>query len=109
MKIPVTDKFLWDLYNAMQEAGEATDIIFNRDHRGVFRPEDPIFTRYRKEKGARKFAKLIYYLKSKNYIKVKNLENRKGVMLTKAGVSKALLASFAADGGKKRRDGKWIM
>ena len=72
-------------------------------------PENPIFKKYRKEKGTREFSKLIYYLKRKGYIKIENLRNKKAILLTKGGVSKALRASFRIENRKKRRDGKWIM
>lgn len=55
------------------------------------------------------FNKLIYYLKRKNYIKVKNLEGNKALILTKEGLDRALRASFLAEGRIKRKDRKWIM
>jgi DNA-binding transcriptional regulator PaaX len=70
--------------------------------------KNPIFERYRKEKGMREFNKLIYYLKVKGYIKVKNLENKRGIILTKDGINRAIKASFKLD-KKRRSDGKWVM
>lgn len=112
MKVPITDTFLWEMYNIMHEGGEIIDFILN-PHPGKWNRlsggQNPVFAKYRKEKGAKEFAKLIYYLKSKNYIKVKNLENKKGIILTKEGISKALKASFIIEGKQKRKDGKWTM
>ena len=62
-----------------------------------------------KIKISRDFAKFIYYLKTKNYIKVKNLEGKKGIILTKEGIDKALKASFKMEEKEKRKDGKWTM
>lgn len=110
MNVSITDKFLWEIYNMMHEAGEIMDFALNP--RAIkFMPghKNPIFAKYRKEKGAREFAKLIYYLKTRNYIKVKSLENKKGIMLTKEGIDKALKASFIIEGKEKRKDGKWTM
>ena len=112
MKIPITDKFLWDVFNALSSVEDAGRPLFHparsmRD--ATMSTDDPIYQKYRKIFTSQEFSQLIYYLKRKNYIKVKNLEGKRGIMLTKTGVSKALLASFSADGGKKRKDGKWIM
>ena len=110
MKISITDKFLWEIYNVMHEAGEILDFTLNpRAVKFMPGPNNPIFKKYRKEKGAKEFSKLIYYLKTRNYIKVKNLESKKGIMLTKEGINKALKASFIIEGKQKRKDGRWIM
>ena len=50
-----------------------------------------------------------YYLKTNGYIKVKSLENKQAIILTKEGISKALKASFVLEKSGKRKDGKWIM
>lgn len=110
MKLSLTDKFLWDIYNAMHNLNEAVDFVLNS--RAIkFMPglRNPIFEKYRKERGARKFAKLIYYLKTKNYIKVKNLNNKKAILLTRNGINRVLKASFIIEGKEKRKDGKWTM
>jgi DNA-binding transcriptional regulator PaaX len=41
--------------------------------------------------------------------KIKSLENKRAIILTKEGISKALMASFTIEGAKKRMDGKWVM
>ncbi|HLD70491.1 MAG TPA: hypothetical protein VI937_01245, partial [Negativicutes bacterium] len=71
--------------------------------------QNPVFEKYRKQMGEQKFSKLIYYLKRNNYIQAKALENKRGFILTKEGISKALKASFQAEEKKKRKDGKWAM
>jgi hypothetical protein len=112
MKISITDEFLWDVYNFLEDAGDIFGFIFRPyPTMGNALPgiENPIFKKYKKEKGRKNFSKLIYNLKTRGYIKVKNLENKQGIMLTKEGISKALKASFKIEGGKRRKDGKWVM
>jgi hypothetical protein len=111
MKLPVTDRFLWEIYNIASVAGDTLSSACKPVTMANYLPgpKDPSFKRYRKYKDAKEFAKLIYYLKRKNYIKVENLRGRKGVVLTKEGLSKAVKASFKIEGKKKRKDGKWIM
>lgn len=111
MKVCVTDKFLWDVYNLFSEAGDILSSSFKYPtmYNCLPGPKNPVFKKYRKEKGSREFNKLIYYLKRKGYIRVENLKNKKGILLTKNGINKALKASFKIEEGKKRRDGKWTM
>jgi len=112
MRISITDKFLWDVYDFLSSAGDVTGSIFRpyptmRNSLPGIR--NPIFSKYRKEKGKREFSNLIYYLKRKGYIKIKNLESKQAIILTKEGIDRALKASFKLDKGKKRKDGKWVM
>ncbi|MEK7124429.1 MAG: hypothetical protein AAB877_01970 [Patescibacteria group bacterium] len=112
MKLSVTDKFLWDLYKLLSGMGYAIGPLLG-PRRSIVRlfphNRNPVCEKYKREKGSEKFSKLIYYLKKNNYIKVKNLENKQAVILTKEGIGKALRASFNIEGKKKREDGKWIM
>ncbi len=110
MRLFITDEFLWDLYNFISDSGDIFSSILKYPTMRNSLPglENPIFGKYKKEKGAKNFSKLIYYLKTKGYIKIKGLEGKPAVILTKEGVSRALRASFKLD-RKKRKDGKWIM
>jgi len=111
MRITVTDKFLWDIYNLLSEAGNILDSTFKYPtmYNSLPGPKNPVFSRYRKERGTREFNKLIYYLKKKGYIKVEGLRNKRALLITKNGISKALKASFKIERDKKRADGKWVM
>lgn len=110
VKIYVTDKFLGDLYVFIQNTGGVFDSLFTYPTMRNCLPglKNPIFEKYRKERGLKEFNKLIYYLKQKGYIRAKNLEGRKALMLTKEGINRAIKASFKIN-RKKRADGKWVM
>ena len=112
MKIPITDKFLWEVYDFLEKNKNITDFVFGSSYKKaeiLLGDQNPVILKYRKDKNRKEFSKLIYHLKKSNYIKVKNLENKKAIILTKEGLSKALKASFVMEGKKKRKDGKWIM
>jgi len=111
MKLPITDQFLWDVYKIMAGAGDVLNQITKPPTMANWLPgpKDPTFNKYRKKNSEKSFAKLIYYLKRKNYIKVENLKNKKAIILTKEGLGKALKASFAIEGKRKRKDKKWVM
>jgi len=110
MKIFITDEFLRDLYVSFQEAGSALSSLFTYPtmRNSLPGPKNPVFDKYRRENGLRKFNKLIYYLKIKGYIRLKNLERKKALMLTKEGINRAIKAGFKLD-RKRRPDGKWVM
>ncbi|TSC94066.1 MAG: Uncharacterized protein CEN87_662 [Parcubacteria group bacterium Licking1014_1] len=112
MRLNITDKFLWDVYSFFEELGDTVGPIFRPyPTMGNSLPgiKNPVFKKYRKQRGRKKFAKLIYYLKKRGYIKIENLKKGQAIILTEQGICKALKASFAIEGGKMRRDGKWIM
>lgn len=109
MKIPTTEQFLWDVYNTLEKAVPVADFILKPRAAKLFGMENPIFRKYQKEMGRRGFGRLVYYLKTKNYITTENVKGVPAVILTKRGISKALKASFNAGDKKKRKDGKWIM
>ncbi len=112
MKLSLTDKFLWDVYKALEQTGDVIDFVIAPRHTKLDRLlglQNPIFEKYRHEKNGAKFSKLVYYAKRNNYIKEENLKSKQGFLLTKKGLSKALKASFLIEGKPKRKDGKWIM
>ena len=106
MKLPITDQFILDLYNALTEV---KDLSFKRNVY-MFLPENPVMQRYGQDLNKRKLSKLISYLKKRNLISVKSLKGEKAVLLTKNGMDKALKASFKDNqSARKRKDGRWIM
>jgi len=110
MKLPITDKFLWSLYNLIEEADEAYDLFAPRTMKDVCYPDLFRLKRSYDRKMTRKqFSQLIYYLKRKGYIKIKNLEQKQGVILNKKGGDKILKIKFKTKEKKKRKDGKWQM
>ncbi len=111
MKISITDKFLWDVYNIISKTGDVISLVTKPPTMANWLPgiKNPVFEKYRKENGKRNFSKLIYNLKIRGYIKVKNLENKQAIIITKEGIGKALKSSFKIEGGRKRKDGKWVM
>ncbi len=113
-KLPITDQFLWDALNALSSIEDMGRLVIHpvRSMRDIgMSADDPIYQKYRKILKPREFSKLIYWLKKNNYIKVKNLEGKKAVVLTKEGMGKAMKAGFKTRGAniQKRKDGKWIM
>ena len=112
MKLLITDKFLWEVYNFIEKTKPITDFLLSNSYKKskiLLRDQNPVFEKYRKEKGREEFSRFIYYLKRNNCIKVENLRGKKGVILTKKGLNKALKASFKMENKNKRKDGKWIM
>jgi hypothetical protein len=110
MKVFITDEFLRDVYSFLQETGSVLDSLFVYPtmRNSLPGPKNPVFEKYKKERGMQNFDKLVYYLKKKGYIKVKSLDNKRGIILTKDGIDRAIKASFKLD-RKKRADGKWAM
>lgn len=110
MKLPITDKFLWELYNSLEEIDRFFDLFVPRTMKEVFSPDlFRLKKEYERQKARRQFSQLISYLKEKGYIKIKNLEQKQGVILTPRGMEKILKIKFKMKKKKKRSDGKWQM
>lgn len=110
MKLPVSDKFLLDLYNFLEKMGDIYDVVSARPWREVWNPEFHKFRyQYQKKQERRNFSRLIYYLKKKGYIKIKNLERKEAALITPKGAEKILKIKVRTKEGKRRPDGKWQM
>ena len=114
MKTPITDQFLWDVYNVLEKTGDIAHFLFRRRRTfyDLYGSQNPLIKKYRKLRNKQQFNKLIYNLKKNNYIKIKSLEGKQAIVLTHKGIDKALRARFKIEGiqeKKKRKDGKWIM
>ena len=114
MKIPLTDKFLWDLYCSFEKLEDVFDppeIFKLKSWNDICYPESSNFWReYEKKRRKKQFGQFIDYLKKKDYIKIKNLKKEKGILLTSKGTQKALRTRYKLNPKlKKRKDKKWIM
>ncbi len=86
--LPVTDEFLWEIYKLLEEADDCFHFLFPpiKTMKEALWPDIYKLRRdYEKKKSKKYFDQLIYYLKKKGYIKIKNLQQKKGVMLTRKG------------------------
>jgi len=110
MKLPFTDKFLWDLYDFLEKWGDIYDIFAPRPWKEVWSPELHRFRyEWSKKEEKKKFSQLIYYLKKKGYIKIKNLEQKQAILITKKGAERVLRMELKTIEKKKRPDGRWQM
>lgn len=107
MRIPLTDKFLWEIYNfgesikPPQIPRKITDAI----NPELFRLKQ----RWQKEKRRKNFSRLVYYLKKRGLIKIENLQNKEAVLLTPRGSKRILEIKCKMTDKKYRGDGKWQM
>lgn len=110
MKLPITDQFLWKVFNVIQEVDRAYDFFAPRTMKHALMPE---LFKFRREFGRKQdwknFSQLIYYLKRKGYITIQNVEHKQGVLLTKKGAEKVLKIQGKIEQKQKRKDGKWQM
>ncbi|MEA1936743.1 MAG: hypothetical protein U9N04_01365 [Patescibacteria group bacterium] len=110
MKLQITEKFLLDLYDYTEKLDKTFDLFAPRTMKEVCCPAIYELKRqHERRKTKQKFSQLIYYLKKRNYIKIKNLKQNKGIILTKKGAEKILKTKFKINKKKKRADKKWQM
>jgi len=107
MKFPITDQFLWLIYNYAEKISTPLDIFKIRTFSQVALIGEDFWKNIERKRSRKQFAQFVYYLKKNGYIKIK--ENQ-GVLLTLRGKEKCFfLKHRLGDRLKKRKDGKWIM
>lgn len=115
IKLSISEKFLWDLYHLFEFVDDVSSTLFLQPmtiKRAVCPEFYEIKRIYEKKKRKKDFTRMIYYLKRRGWIKVKELEEKRGIIFTLKGKEKLLkiknkiLTSLPK---KKREDGKWIM
>jgi hypothetical protein len=110
MRFPITDKFLWDLYNLIESIDETFDLFAPRTMKEACYPElFRLRRKYERKLDRKHLSWLISYLKKKGYIKIKNLEEKQGILLTKKGAEKILKMEFKMKEKKRRSDEKYQM
>ena len=112
MKLSITDEFLWSLYNLLEKIDDLSVLIFPPLYffkEARYHDLYNLKRKYQKKQSRKYFGQFIYYLKKQGYIKIKNLEQKKGVMLTKKGLEKVLKIRIKMVKKRKRKDRKWQM
>ena len=120
MKLRLTEKFLWDIFELIKVKDEIMDSIWSKQHYGFKHPlamawpsyfeyKDAYWEKYKDKKKREKWAKMISYLKNKGYLNVKDLKNRKAIIITQKGFDKIFDTKIKLIDKKKRKDKKWRM
>ncbi|MFH1129364.1 MAG: hypothetical protein V1686_01350 [Patescibacteria group bacterium] len=117
MRLKLTEKLLWDLYNFKNRTGNIISKIL--PERGGLRFSDFNTFRnewtnenkkkYEREKSRKRFSQIIKNLKNKGYLNVKDIKNRKAVLITPRGMKKLFEIELKTGGKDKRSDKKWQM
>lgn len=119
MKLPFTEKFLWDLYKFLKLTGDALNEIASMSSHSFFtrigRWSYPNYLGIKKREenklGKERVVRLIKYLKYNGYLYVQKDKNKNAIILTPKGAEKILEIKRKIKGPTltKRKDGKWQM
>jgi hypothetical protein len=110
MKLPITENFLLDVYSCAEKLDKTFTIFSYRKMKEYCYPSFyDLKKQYERKQTKQQFIQLIYYLKKNGYIRIKNLEQNKGVVLTRKGAEKVLKIKLKTGEKKKRSDKKWQM
>lgn len=94
------------MYDFLSDAHDKINPIISPFPTSIARlilPNTPLAKKYSRQQ----FSKLISYLKKRGYIRVNALQQKDGIIITKKGFEKVLIAG--AQQRTKRKDGKWLM
>ena len=110
MKIQFTEKFLWQLYEIIEDIARFHSAVSPRSLHEVLSPElRDIRGSYSKKKRRQSFSQFISYLKRQGYIKVPQGYGIEYAQLTAKGNKKAFEGNLKSKHWGPRPDGKMIM
>ena len=112
IRIPITDQFLWIVYNFFEKTGEILEppeIFKLRSFRNIVPLGTGVWRILEKKRRRRQFAQFVNHLKRQGYIKIANVKEKRGILLTPKGKKKVLRIRYKLLAKKSRKDKKWIM
>jgi len=117
IKLPFTEKFLWDLYNFKNKTGDLIDKIIPERYGlpfsdfNIFRDEwtNKNKKEYEKKRSRKRFTWLIRRLKQEGYLKILKIKNNSAILITPKGLDRIFKTKLKLIDKKPRKDGKWQM
>ena len=117
IKLPFTEKFLWDLYNFINEAKNLMPRLHPKRYGlpfsdfNIFRDEwtNVNKKKYEKTKSRKRFTWLVQRLKQEGYLKTLRIKNNSAILVTPKGLDRILKTKLKLIDKKMRKDGKWQM
>lgn len=110
IRLPITEEFLWGIYELFEDAGRVNEIFGPRRLSEAVCPGiRGLRYEARRQYGRKRFTQLIYRLKKKGFIKAPDWDPKEGIVITKKGIEKVFQVRLKMKGKKRRSDGKWQM
>ena len=120
IKLPFTEKFLWELYKLIKIKNQLADSLRSRKWYGFkdpfeiiwpdfYKVRDIYWEKYRDEKRRKRFYDFVYKLQRNGYLKKLRIKDKTAVMLTQKGMEKVFAINLKTTDKKLRNDKKWHM
>ena len=117
IKLPLTEKFLWDLYNFRNKTMDLMPKLHSKRYGlpfsdfNIFRDEwtDENKKKYLKEQSRKKFSKVVQRLREGGYLKTTQIKSKNAIMITTEGINKLFSIQLKMFDKKIRQDKKWQM
>lgn len=120
MKLYLTEKLLWDIFELIKVKDEIIDIIWSKQYHGLKHPlallqpdffeyRDAYWEKYKDKKKRERWAATIRSLKNRGYLNIKDLQNRKAIIFTPKGMDRLFDIKIKSIERKQRLDKKWQM
>src|SRR3989338_1856676 len=109
MRLPLTDQFLWSLFNSIQGVDKAL-YSFPRTWKDILCPDSfRLRKEYERKRAKRSFSQFVSYLVRQGCIKHTAAGGAPRIFITKKGAQKALRVQWRLKEKKHRADGKLQM
>lgn len=118
IKLPFTEKFLWNLFNFIDNPKGVLNFFMTDRPYGIRNPEEMTWAEiklfknnweYEYKNRKKNFSKLIYTLKQGGYIKTLKIKDESAIILTPKGLEKIFIIKIKLAEKKRRTDKKWQM
>lgn len=120
MKLHLTEKLLWDIWKLIEAKDKIMNSVWSNKWHGFKDPFEMIWPDFYKvkdiyweqckdKKKKERFTNMVRNLKNRGYLNVKDLKNRKAIMITPKGIDKIFNIELKTNYQNQRPDKKWQM
>jgi len=120
IKLPFTEKFLWNLFKLTKIKDEILNEIWSRKRLGIkdpfemiwpdfYKVKDLYWENYKDKKKRERFARIVFQLQKGGFIKKLRIKNKNAIMLTPKGLYKVFDIKLKSANKERRKDKKWQM
>ncbi len=120
MKLHLSEKLLWDIWKLIEAKDKIMNSAWSNKWRGFkdpfemiwpdfYKVRDIYWEQYKDKKKKERFTDMVRNLKNRGYLNVKDLKNRKALMITPKGIYKIFNIELKTNYQNRRPDKKWQM
>ncbi|PJE57783.1 MAG: CRISPR-associated endonuclease Cas2 [Candidatus Portnoybacteria bacterium CG10_big_fil_rev_8_21_14_0_10_38_18] len=120
IKLPFTEKFLWDIWKLIEAKDKLMDSVLSNKWHGIkdpfemiwpdfYKVKDIYWEQYKDKKKRERFTNFLYKLQKNGCLKKLTVKDKTAIMLTPKGIERVFTINLKTIDKKLRNDRKWHM